>query len=350
MRGWHDLDPAGGQIKAAILAALDHAGEFLPNVVGPEMRHFDMDAALRCGVALAHLVIDGAADDVAGCPFATLVIAEHESLAIAVQQDAAGAAKPFFQHRTGHPRVVACQQTGRMELHHFHVAERQPGTKRHGKAIHRLVAGRGVVAVHGWPAAGRHEHCFRPDQPEDAAAHVDHQHTGKPVALPAGDQGDGAVFLQPFDRAAQYLFHQPVDDLDPGQIALVDCPVCGLSGKGLLMQRAVGISVEEAADFIFKLMDTFDGGTAQTPCHVLVGKPFAAIDGVHEMALHRITAAKRHIVATLNHAGAAAFADQALDRHRDLGAFRGALLGVKRGEQTGAAGAEDQDVGIMAFK
>ena len=121
-------------------------------------------------------------------------------LAIAVQQDAAGAAKPFLQHRTGHPRVVACQQTGRMELHH-HVAERQPGTKRHGKAIHRLVAGRGVVAVHGRPATGGHENRFRPNQPEDAAAHAD-QHTGKPVALPAGDEGDGAVFLQPFDRAA----------------------------------------------------------------------------------------------------------------------------------------------------
>ena len=148
----------------------------------------------------------------------------------------------------------------------------------------------------------------------------------------------------------RYLFHQPVDDLDPGQIALVDGPVGGLSGEGLLMQRAVGIPVEEAADLVFKLMDTFDGGAAQTPCHVLVGKPFAAVDGVHEMAFDRIAAAERHIVAALDHACAAAFADQALDRHRDLGACRGALLGVERGEQTGTAGAEDQDVGVMPFK
>ena len=185
---------------------------------------------------------------------------------------------------------------------------------------------------------------------KDAAAHVDHQHAGKPVTLPARDQGDGAVLLQPFDRAAQNLFHQAVDDLDPGQIALVDGSVGGLSGEGFLMKRAVRIPVEEAADLVFKLVDPLDSRAAQAPCHVLVGKPFAAVDGVHEVALDRIAAAERHIVAALDHACAAAFADETLDRHRDSGACRGALLGVERGEQTGTAGAEDQDVGVMPFK
>ena len=126
MRRRHHLDKAASKVEAAIGAALHHAGEFLRDIVGPQMRHGDMDAALRGGVALAHLVIDGAADNVARGALAALVIAEHEPLAIAVQQDAAGPAKPFFQHRAGHAGVVACQQACRVELHHLHVAERQP--------------------------------------------------------------------------------------------------------------------------------------------------------------------------------------------------------------------------------
>ena len=42
-------------------------------------------------------------------------------------------------------------------------------------------------------------------------------------------------------------------------------------------------------------------------------QPFAALDRVHEMALDRIAGIERDVVAALHHAGAAAFAEQALD-------------------------------------
>ena len=89
-----------------------------------------MDAALRGGVALAHLVIDGAADDVAGCPFATLVIAKHGSLAIAVQQDAAGA-KPFSS-TVPVIRVLSPASDRSDGTAPFPCRGAQPGTKRHG--------------------------------------------------------------------------------------------------------------------------------------------------------------------------------------------------------------------------
>ena len=184
MRRRHHLDKAASKVEAAIGAALHHAGEFLRDIVGPQMRHGDMDAALRGGVALAHLVIDGAADNVARGALAALVIAEHEPLAIAVQQDAAGPAKPFFQHRAGHAGVIACQQAGRMELHHLHVAKRQPRPKRHRQPVHGLVARRCVIAIHGRPAAGRHQHGLGPHHAEIAGAHVDHQHARQPLAVP----------------------------------------------------------------------------------------------------------------------------------------------------------------------
>ena len=47
MRGRDHLDAAGGEIEAAIGAALDHALELAPHAVGAEMAHLDIDAAMR---------------------------------------------------------------------------------------------------------------------------------------------------------------------------------------------------------------------------------------------------------------------------------------------------------------
>ena len=111
-----------------------------------------------------------------------LVVVEHEAATVAVEQMAASAAQAFLQHRAGHARVLAAEQTGRVELHHFHVAQRQALSQRHRKAVHRLVAGRRVVAVHGRAAAGRQQHGLGAHEAEDAAAHVDEQDARKFIA------------------------------------------------------------------------------------------------------------------------------------------------------------------------
>src|SRR6185437_16697153 len=76
MRGRDHLDAAGGEIEAAIVAALDHALEFAPHALGAEMRHLDIDAAVRAGETLADAVHDRAADDVAGGALAARIVAE----------------------------------------------------------------------------------------------------------------------------------------------------------------------------------------------------------------------------------------------------------------------------------
>ena len=53
----------------------------------------------------------------------------------AVEQMPAGAAQALLQHRAGHARVGPGQQAGRVELHHLHVAQRQPQPQRHGQAV-----------------------------------------------------------------------------------------------------------------------------------------------------------------------------------------------------------------------
>ena len=83
----------------------------------------------------------------------------------------------------------------------------------------------------------------------------------------------------------------------------------------------------------------------QQPRQLLLVEPAAAVDRVHEMPLDGILRRQRDVVAALHHAGAAAFAEQALHRDGDV-ELGPRLLGVQRREQAGAAGAEDQDVGV----
>ena len=185
----------------------------------------------------------------------------------------------------------------------------------------------------------------RAHQKRLARAHVEHQNAGKLGAVGGGDEVERAVIFQPLHIAAPDLLGQPVDDLDAGQIAFMHGAVEGLPGEGLLVHGAVGIAVEEAAEFGLQFADAARRGLDQQPGEILVVEPAAAFDGVHEMPLDRVRGRQRDVVAALHHAGAAAFAEQAFDRDGDvefgIGFFR-----VQRGEQPGAAGAEDQNVGF----
>ena len=119
----------------------------------------------------------------------------------------------------------------------------------------------------------------------------------------------------------------------------------GLPGERLLMDGAVGIAVEDAADLVFQFEDAMRRGRHQDPRQVLVVEVAAALDRVHEMPLERIGRSQRHVVAALHHAGAAALAEQALHGDGDI-ELRPRLLGVQRREQAGAAGAENENVGV----
>ena len=234
-----------------------------------------------------------------------------------------------------------------MELHHLHVAQGQAEAERHSEAVHALVAGRRVVAIHGRPAAGRQQHRLGGDETELAGAHVDQQHAGKRAVL-GRDQRHGAMFLEPAYWPRPNLFHQPVDDLDAGEVALVHGAIEGLAGEGFAVQRAVGVAIEEAADLVFQFLHPLDRLGDQRPGQLLVRQPFAAFDSVHEMAFDGVAWIERHVVAALHHAGAAAFAKQALADDGDVEIGIG-LQGMQRGKEARAAGAEDQNVGLEVF-
>ena len=126
------------------------------------------------------------------------------------------------------------------------------------------------------------------------------------------------MLLQPMDAARPHLLGEPVHDLDAGQIALVHGAVERLPGERLLVDRAVGIAVEEAAELVLELVDALDRAGDERPREVLVRQPLAALDRVHEMALDRVAWRQRDVVAALDHPRAAALAEQALDRDGDV--------------------------------
>src|SRR6218665_1098897 len=66
---------------------------------------------------------------------------------------------------------------------------------------------------------------------------------------------------------------------------------------------AVGVADEEAADLVFQSAHALERAFAQPPGQVLARQPFAALDGVHEVALDRVAGRQRHVVAPLDHAG-----------------------------------------------
>ena len=312
------------------------------------MAHLDVDAAVRRGAAGPHLRIDGAADHVARGALELVVIVAHEAVQRAVEQVTAGSAQPLLQHGAGHARVRAGEQPGRMELDHLHVAQGQAGAQRHRQPVHALVAGGRVVAIHGRPAAGRQQHRLRRDEAELAGADVDQQHAGKRAVLGRNER-DRAMLLELADRTRPHLLHQPVDDLDAGEIALVHGAIEALARERLAVQGAVRVAIEEAADLVLQFAHALDRGRHQRPGELLVRQPFAALDRVHEVALDRVAGIERHVVAALHHAGAAAFTEQALADDRDVEIGIG-LEGMQRREQAGAARAEDQNVRIEPFE
>ena len=85
MGGRHHLDPPAGEIEAAIGAALHHALELGAHPIGAEMAHVDVDPAARRRVALAHLLVDGAGDDVPRRPFRRRAVTSHEALTVAAE-------------------------------------------------------------------------------------------------------------------------------------------------------------------------------------------------------------------------------------------------------------------------
>ena len=135
MRRRHHLDQPARKIKAAISAARDHAGELPGNVLGPEVRHRQIDPAMGACAAGAHLLEDGTRDDVARGTLGPGIIGAHETRPGAVEKMSARAPQPLLKHRARHAGLGPRQKPRRVELHHLHVTQREPRAQGHSEPI-----------------------------------------------------------------------------------------------------------------------------------------------------------------------------------------------------------------------
>ena len=83
-------------------------------------------------------------------------------------------------------------------------------------------------------------------------------------------QFDRAMLLEPPDAARPDLLREAVDDLDAGEIALVHRAVERLPGERLLVDGAVRIAIEEAAELVLQLVDALDRARHELPRELLV--------------------------------------------------------------------------------
>src|ERR1700730_13695322 len=114
-----------------------------------------------------------------------------------------------------------------------------------------------MIAIHGWAAAGREQHRARRDETQRAGSEVRERHPGGRSAVAGWDEGERPMLLQPADaRTCPYLLHQPIDDLDAGEITLVDGAVEALAGESFAVQCSIRVLVEEAADLAFYFWPT----------------------------------------------------------------------------------------------
>ena len=125
------------------------------------------------------------------------------------------------------------------------------------------------------------------------------------------------MLFEPLDITRPDLFGESIDDFDAGQVALVHRAVKSLSGKCFLMDRAISIAIKQTPELVLELAHAFHRARHQGPREVLIGQPRAAFDRVHEVTLDRIFGGKRDVVAALDHARAAALAEQSLHCDRD---------------------------------
>ena len=123
----------------------------------------------------------------------------------------------------------------------------------------------------------------------------------------------------------------------------MDRPVERLSGQRALVDGAVGAPVEEAAEGVLHLEDALRRLRDQGPGQFLIVYQAAAPDRVVVMLVERIVLVQDGVVAALDHAGAAALAEQALAGDDDVEAGRG-VARVDRRVQRCAAAADDQHV------
>ena len=271
-------------------------------------------------------------------------ISFHEAFAFGIGQITALAAHAFGNQAA---RTV---NAGRVELHEFHVLQRQTRAQHHATAITRTGVGGGAGEEGAAITARRQNGLVRAETVQRAIQQVP-RHDAEAFAFIAHDQVEGEIFDEEFGLMFQRLLIQRMQHRMARAVG---------SGAGAL-RRALAVMRGHAAegtlvDFTFRraaerhaVMFQFDDGGNGFLAHILDGiliaQPVRPLDGVVKMEAPVVFA---HITERRG--------DAALRRNRmgtcreylgDQRGFQALFRAAETGAQTRATGADHDNVIVM---
>ena len=236
---------------------------------------------LADAAALADLDGHGARDDVArGEILGGGRVALHEALALGVDEIGALPARAFGDQAAG------AVDAGRMELHEFHVLQRQAGAQHHGVAVAGAGMRRGAGEIGAPVAAGGEDRHIGAETVDRAVVELERDHAAAAAFL-VHDQIDGEEFDEEFGGVAQRL---PVHRMQHGMAGAVGGGAGALRGalavmgghaaERALIDLAVVLPARERQAPMFELVDRLGRAAAHVFDGVLVAEPVGALDGV----------------------------------------------------------------------
>ena len=268
-------------------------------------------------------------------------VALHEALAFGIDQIAAFAARAFGDQAAG------AIDAGRMELHEFHVLQRQAGAQHHGIAIAGGRERRGAGEVDAAIAAGGDDDHVGAEAVDGAVIHIERHHAAA-AALVVLDQVDGEIFDVEFGRMPQRL---AVHGVQHGVAGAVGGGASALRGalavmRGHAAERAlIDLAVLPARERqapVLQLVDRVRRVAAEIFDGVLVTEPVGALDGVVHVPAPVVLA---HVAERGGNAALRGNGVRAGREHLgDAGRAQAGLAAADHGAQAGAAGADHHHV------
>ena len=265
-------------------------------------------------------------------------VVPHEPVAVDVAQDPALAADGLRDEEAAHARRP--DHPGRVELDELHVDQLGAGLVGERLAVAAVLPRvRGDLVRLPDPAGGEHDRLGRKDDRLAGRPPVA-EGTGHPVRT--GHQPrDGGLHVD-LDAERDRAILEGPDHLEPGPVADMGEARVRVTTERALEDPAVGRPVEDRAPQL-ELADPLRGLGGVEPDHLRVVEELAADHRVAEVDLPRIgrrDVAERRGHAAFGHHGVG-LAEERLADETDIGAGH---LGLDGGAQTGAAGADDEDV------
>ncbi len=307
--------------------------EALEDLLRAQVPKVQQDVPINAA-ALVDLRLLRARDDVArGQLHRVRRVALEEAFALRVDQVGAFTARALGDQ---HARR---RQRSRVELHHLHILERDPGAQRHRHPVAgaRIRVGRTRVEPAG--TAGGDDDGLRADRGEAAVEQVPGDHALAAVVVDR--ELPDEELLVDLQLALQHLLVEDVDEHVTGDVRRVGRARLAGRAEGALRDPAV-LGAREDRSPVLELVDVVGRLVAEDLDRVLVAEVVRAFDGVEGVlfgiVLRRV--AERRVDAAL---GGSRVAPDGMDLRdqRDIGACVVRLDGRAHAR---AAGSDDQHI------